>query len=58
MKSKIEPMGYAYGRLLTSSEIEQISGAGHQTGSVTGSGGGSPGPIHGSGDADVDYEWD
>lgn len=57
MKRNIEPVGYAYGRVLSREEVEQISGAGNTTGTVTASGGGVPGPIVVHGDADVDYEF-
>lgn len=57
MKRGIEPLGYTHGRVLTEQEVEQISGAGQHTGTLTGGGGGIPGPIVVNPDYDYDYEW-
>lgn len=57
MKRGIEPLGYTYGRVLSAQEVEQISGAGQATGTLTGGGGGIPDPIVINPDVDADYEW-
>lgn len=56
MKKGIEPMGYSLGRILTEKELEQVGGAGRSS-TLTGGGGGVPGPIRGSVDGDADWEW-
>ena len=53
--NKVAPMGYAMARELSHEELKEVGGG--LTGSVTGHGGGDPGPIRVSPDVDGDISF-
>jgi hypothetical protein len=58
-KTPIDPVGFTNARVLTDAEINEVSGGGLTSphGTLTGSGGGDPSPVHIQPDSDVSADF-